>query len=289
MTAGWAQVKTPRRVGVGPEGLTVETTRGTRQSPGTNSATPGVETGGMNQRKRLNVTDVNGKSVAKLDESFGHFDEMTALVSRRVEAKGDGTARRSPRQEGPARTRPWRSWSARSWRSRACMSPRSTYEGVRGTRLLKEKGKPGMAEVVRRFVAPNGVTKRVEYRIVGTGGPVGDAERRGRCRCTRSRLEGAKTIPVVSVPDEPEVSRLMFGEVKENDFTKTPAGGYGLAALGGLMALFLLGSQPVHVERLGPGPRLQDPEVVGEAVRQGRLGQGARRDRMKRSRSGTEG
>ena len=49
---------------------------------------------------------------------------------------------------------------------------------------------------------------------------------------------------MVFVAGEPDVSRLATGEVNEKDFTKTPAGGYLLATLGGVMALIMLGASP---------------------------------------------
>ena len=109
--------------------------------------------------------------------------------------------------------------------------------------LLEEGGEAGEAEIVRRFVAPNGFTKRVEYKVVDSAG----------ISATRNvevepgfwnGLEGAKSIAVIWVPGEPSVSRLLFGEVPDREFTKTPVGGYGLATLGGLLALFLLGASP---------------------------------------------
>ena len=102
---------------------------------------------------------------------------------------------------------------------------------------------PETAEIVRRFIAPNGTTKRIEYRLVNAAG----------VSATRNvevepgfwdRLGNAKTIDVIWVPAEPFASRLLDGEVNEREFTKTPVGGYGLAALGGLLALFLLGASP---------------------------------------------
>ncbi len=117
-----------------------------------------------------------------------------------------------------------------------------TYQKQRADRLLEERGQPGEAEIVRRFVAPNGVTKRLEYRVI--------AEDDGRSATQNvevepaywDSLEGVKTIPVVVVPGEPGISRLEEGQVtRDDEFTRTPAGGYTLAALGGLMAVFMLG------------------------------------------------
>jgi hypothetical protein len=97
----------------------------------------------------------------------------------------------------------------------------------------------GEGEIVRRFVAPNGVTKRIEYRVQGSKLRNVEVD-----PILWDQLEHAKTVPVVHIPDEPDINRLEFGEVKKDDFTGTPAGGYLLSTLGGLMALFVLGFSP---------------------------------------------
>ena len=83
----------------------------------------------------------------------------------------------------------------------------------------------------------------MEYRVIGAGGPAGTRNVEVE-PAYWDRLEGVKTVPVIYVPAEPGISRLASGQVRENDFTKTPTGGFGLAALGGLLALFLLGASP---------------------------------------------
>jgi len=42
-----------------------------------------------------------------------------------------------------------------------------THADQRGNTLLRTKGVQGDGEIVRRFVASNGVAKRLEYRIAG--------------------------------------------------------------------------------------------------------------------------
>ncbi len=116
----------------------------------------------------------------------------------------------------------------------------STYQKQRADRLLAERGQPGEAEIVRRFLAPNGVTRRLEYRVVGADGRSATENVEVEPAYWES-LEGARTIPVVVVPGEPGISRLEEGRaVRDGEFTKTPAGGYLLGTLGGLLALFLL-------------------------------------------------
>ncbi len=114
-----------------------------------------------------------------------------------------------------------------------------THSEQQAERLLAEQGVPAEGEIVRRFLAPNGVTPRLEYRVRT---PAGDAPVRN-AEVTRSywdSLAGQTTVPIRAVPGQPSISRLAEGEAPaEQDFFKTPLGGFGLAAAGGLMSLFI--------------------------------------------------
>jgi hypothetical protein len=243
LTAGWRLLRTPGRVIVGSDGLTIETSRGERRLRWSDVGSAGVETGGMTHRRLLNITDVDGKSIAKLDQSFDDFDAMVAIISRHVEAKGDDTSARILRKK--ARRNAILAFTVGLFMAVACIFVAwTTRAEQRAGRLLAEKGEPGEAELVRRFVAPNGVTKRIEYRVTSAGKPSGTRNVEVEPDYWES-LAGAKSVPVVFVPDEPGISRLERGEVIEKDLTKRPAGGYLLAALGGLLALFLLGASPL--------------------------------------------
>lgn len=238
LTAGWRMLKTPSRVASGRDGLTVETRQGARLLRWDEVGCAAVETAGTSHRRCLNLTDVDGKSLLKLDQSFDRFDEMAAAISRRVEAKGDGTSLRIFQKK--ARRQGALAFTLGLFLTSACVFVAwDTHASQRAARLLKEKGQPGEAEVVRRFVAPNGVTKRLEYRVAGAGVTNVEVE-----TALWNGLEGVRTVPVIYVPGEPGISRLAFGEIREEDFIKTPAGGYGLAAVGGALALFLLVASP---------------------------------------------
>jgi hypothetical protein len=240
LTAGWTLLCTPRRVDVGPEGFTFETGRGARLVRWSDVGYATVDQGGLSHRRRLVVTDLRGKRIVTLDESFDDFAEMVATIASHIEAKGDNTAERLLRKKAIRQGALTIVFGLLM--TAACIFvARMTYEEQRAKRLLAEKGQPGRAEILRRFTAPNGVTRRLEYRVVGNGGRTG----------TRNaqvepwywlRLAAAKTVPVIYVPEEPAISRLAHAEVKENDLARTPLGGYGLAAGGGLLGLFLVGA-----------------------------------------------
>ncbi len=225
IAAGWTMLRAPRRVSVGPDGLTIETKQGTRRVRWDEVGFAAVETGGTNHRRRLNVTDLRGKSIAMLDESFSRFDVMTSLIANHMESKGEDTA--SPILRKKARRQAVMAFVIGLFMAFACgFIVWSTYQKQRADRLLEERGQPGEAEIVRRFLAPNGVTRRLEYRVVGADGQSATENVEVEPAYWES-LEGKKTIPVIVVPGEPGISRMEEGRaVRDDEFTRTPGGGY---------------------------------------------------------------
>jgi hypothetical protein len=113
------------------------------------------------------------------------------------------------------------------------------HEEIRGARLLETTGVEGVAEIEERLLARDGVTPRLVYRVTAPDGRSGTRN----AEVTRSvwnALEGAKTVLVIYAPEDPSISRLVFGEVKEYDPLKRPLTGYGLPALAAVMSLFFL-------------------------------------------------
>ena len=92
LTAGWRLIRAPLRVTVGPEGLTIESKRGSRRVPWDQVGAAAVESSGTSHRRGMNVTDRNGRSIVRLDESFSRFDVMASLIANHVEARGDDAA-----------------------------------------------------------------------------------------------------------------------------------------------------------------------------------------------------
>jgi hypothetical protein len=104
------------------------------------------------------------------------------------------------------------------------------FEQRRATKLLNEAGIPGEAEIVRRFVAPNGVTKRLEYRVTGEEGQ--SATRNAEVTPAYwGQLEGEESVPIVYVLEEPSISRLAAGEVESDGMTDSPAFMIGLSCV----------------------------------------------------------
>ncbi len=123
-----------------------------------------------------------------------------------VEAKGHGTAERILRNKAKRR-------GGAAFVVGLLMAIGSgfaawaTHENQRALRLLKSAESPVEAEIIRRFVAPNGITKRVEYKLANSRGLT--ATRNVEVEpSVLEPLGGASSIAVIWVPDEPSVSRL---------------------------------------------------------------------------------
>jgi hypothetical protein len=186
----------------------------------------------------LRVTDTAGKTIIRVDESFPDYPRLVELVQARIDAKPDDDATRILSRKAKRAAIGFAIFGCFLATAAVFIALQAHWD-QRASKLLAARGVVGEGEIVRRFTAPNGVTKRLEYQVAGSS--VRNAEVHP---VFWAAIEGAETVPVVYVPDEPDISRLALGEVKENDLLKSPKGAYPLAALGGLMALFVLGYSP---------------------------------------------
>lgn len=227
--------RTPSQVTVGPDGLSIDDRRGTRSYAWSEIGMASVESGAMSQRKHLAIFDVAGKAIAKIGDACDDFETLTDLVQQRIAAKGDAIADRLRLQKSRRNALITGSISlimlgvagANVWMAR---------EEERAARLLSEAPVPGEAEIVRRFLAPNGITPRLEYRITTADGRSGTRN----AEVTRAyweELEGATTVAVLYVADEPSICRLALGEVDEDDPTTRPGVMY---VLSGVIAVICL-------------------------------------------------
>jgi hypothetical protein len=239
LARGFSLRNLPRRIVVGLEAMEITTKRSTRRyawSEIGSAATANV----LNSHKScLRITDTAGKAIIRVDESFPDYQRLVTLVQSHVDAKPDDTSLRILSRKAKRMALVCFLLGCVLATSSVFIALKS-YEEQRANELLPVKGVPGEGEIVRRFVAPNGVTKRIEFRVAGSRVKNVEVE-----PAFWDQLEHAKTVSVVYVPEEPDINRLEFGEVKEDDFTKTPRGGYLLSGLAALMALFVLGYSPL--------------------------------------------
>ncbi|MAG93813.1 MAG: hypothetical protein CMJ48_08705 [Planctomycetaceae bacterium] len=238
LAAGWSIAHMPDQVSLGPEGLIVEAKRGRQELAWDDVGWAKVDATAMGQQRQLIIYGTDGKKALAISSAFDDFDRLVDLVKDRVAAKQDGTAEQV--QWKKARKTAWMLLGFGTFM--ACAAGGITWDThsrERGKRLLAEVGREGEAKILRRFLAPNGVTPRLEYKVTGTNGRTSTRNAQLQ-RPVWDALADSETVPVIYVAEEPDISRLVVGEAEKGDITDTPLGGYGLAAAGGAMSLFML-------------------------------------------------
>lgn len=236
--AGISVARTPNQVSVGPDGIRLEG-NGRRQGFAWDQigwATVGMP--GMGGRRMLLIYDTQGKQLAGISDAFDNFDALVELVKARVEARPDDTASRLQKTKARRSSLICLVTGLLLMAASISIGAMTFYE-QRAQKVLDEKGVPGLGQIARRFTAPNGVTRRIEYQVKTEKGLASKRNVEVEPKYW-AELEGATTVPVMYVPEEPDISRLVFGEVVDkNDPANNPIFGYGLTGGGLLVSLVI--------------------------------------------------
>lgn len=253
----------PTLIIVGPNALEITTRQWARKYAWSEIGSAAITNVLNSHQSCLHITNTAGKTIIRIDESFPDFPRLVKLIESFIDAKPDDTSLRIMSRKAMR--------AGLSCFVFGCLlATASVFIAIttraeqRANQLLPAKGVQGEAEIVRRFVAPNGVTKRLEYRVAGAS--VKNVE---MDPVSWEELANAKTVRVRYVPDEPEISRLELGEIKEDDFTKTPFGGYLFSGLAGLMSLVVLALSPLAW--MGYDLAYDDKQRVWKLKRYGRV------------------
>jgi hypothetical protein len=235
----WTGLHGPREVGIGPNGVRIDTGRQSRTYGWDQIGWSSNQMAGLSYQRYLRLYDAKGRRIADLSEVLEDFDSLAELIRQHIAAKGDATAGRIQSAKA-MRTAAlavvmgvvimagcaWLAWDTRS--------------KILDAQLLDHAAVLGQAEIEERFLAPNGVTPRLVYRITTPDGRSATHNAEVE-RPIWNALKNANTVPVWYVPDDPGNTCLMVGEVKDRDFQE-PIIGYGLPAVGAVFSLFLLGA-----------------------------------------------
>lgn len=231
---GWSVTQTPLAVGVGPASVRIKTQKQRRTYSWDEIRWCRVQEGGLDQG-RLIIYDTSGKEIASISKLFRDFDELAELVSSYVGTKTDKTADRIQLSKA-RRAAVFSAILGLFGLASAPFLAWYTYDEQRAERLLQEAAVPGEATVEELFLAPNGVTPRLVYRITTPDGKTATRNAQLR-RSLWDAFQGIKTVPVVYVPDEPEISRLQFGEDEDRRAFHSPWIGYLASGFFGVMAI----------------------------------------------------
>lgn len=239
LAGAWTTVNTPREVRVGPGGVRVEDDRRAVGFDWEHLGWSSVETAPLNNRRVLCLYGTDGRTLVRLSDALEPFDELVEAVAAGIAAKGDDTAAHIQAVKA-RRSAVFMATGGVAFLALSIAVAGMTSREIRAARLLKTAAVPGVARIEKRFLAPNGVTPRLVYRVTTPDGR--SATRNAEvARPVWDSLDGAPTVPVVYVPEDPSISRLAFGEPPNRDSTRQPLVGYGMPALVALMSLFFLG------------------------------------------------
>jgi hypothetical protein len=237
IVTAWTIARSPREVGIGPDGVRI-VRRGDVRLHAWDEIGWSMTAVTLPNRRLLKLYDPRGKMFAKLSNALGDFDLLVKLIDKRIAAKGGDTAGRIQLAKAK-RTAVFTGLFGIVFLGAAGAMAWMAHDEMRGAQLLEKTGVQGMADIEERFLAPDGVTSRLVYRVTAPDGRSGTHNAEVTHSVWKS-LEGAKTVPVIYVPEEPSISRLEFGEVKEDDLLQRPLTGYGVPAIGAVMSLFFL-------------------------------------------------
>jgi hypothetical protein len=233
----------PESVGVGPYGVRVVRKGVTRFYGWHEIGWASKSAGPYGFGQALVLFDNQGKRLERLPDALELFPVMVAAIEAHVQRRPDGT---------PVRIR------ASKARRQAVLNG---IIGVlflalsisvmvihrndrRAAALLQERAVPGRARIVRRFLAPNGITHRLVYRITTPDGRSGERNVEVD-RQYWEELAQATEVPVNYVPGEPSISRLADHEVSRDEDASDPIIGFVAPLMLLLLALFSLGASAV--------------------------------------------
>jgi hypothetical protein len=234
----WVARRQPREIEVSPRGLKV--TRGTRQDSidWDHIVWAAVDKTSLSQQPRLRAYDARGTKLLSVSDSLPGFEELVARVKSELAGRY-GENSEAIRMRKARRGAIFMVGASLFLILIVVANLLLTRDRERAKELLRTDGVPGTAKVVRRFIAPNGVTRRLEYEVRGADNQPGTRNAEVS-PIYYDEIADAETVPVVYVPSEPKISRLANGEVIKADISDKPAVMYGLcAALSILCIVFL--------------------------------------------------
>lgn len=193
----------------------------------------------------LKLMDVHGKQIIKIGGALENFKRLIELA--REGAKGSETESKSIAHDVPDRT------ALKLGKRRAMMTGFGTilfgaatglitYDGWwnhQAAQRMASEGVSGVGTVVRHFVAPNGVTRRIEYEVWGDNGQSASHNVEVETEL-HGRLNVGDTIDVRFVAADPRISHLVAGEIQDGDkFLKSTAGVILLSICSTIMTIFM--------------------------------------------------
>jgi hypothetical protein len=210
---GYVFTRAPREVEVSSQGLQIRFARATKHLSWSDISWSDLQTQAFTNRKVLTLYGNDGKVVVKLPANLEQFDSLAESIKKRLEDHPSPHASalrwRKSKRSGvmllmlaiiPLAGSVWLAWMA--------------YATNRDNQLMHTQGVQTEAILVRKFIAPDGRTHRIEYRVAetGEGAPVHNVE---IDKLDWTLLQPGAHLPVKTVPGHPEIAELLSGEIKD--------------------------------------------------------------------------
>lgn len=233
--AALAARRSPREVRLTPAGVSVTYVNRAIELPWDRIALAAKADSGIGGGKALKLYDRDGRVLASLSDNLLGFDGLAHALEARLAALPHArtatvAATRSRKQAvflalGGAVALALA--GANGWMA---------YDDARAARLFREAAVPGEAAVVRKFVAPDGRTHRIEYRIADVAdAPLENVE---FDPLLWTAIGEGQRLPARYVAAEPGISRLEIGQIEDDPVSPTMQGALSaFIALLGLAAL----------------------------------------------------
>ncbi|MFO1092613.1 MAG: hypothetical protein U0992_04760 [Planctomycetaceae bacterium] len=234
---GWTSIRSPSEVIVDQDGITLTGGPGGRTIAWEDIGLASAADAPLAHKRRLTLFDKRGKALAVISNDFDDFEKLVSQVRSHIETQPENVSGKLQLSKA-RRMALFTGVIGILFAIGAGFIAFDTWNTRRGKELLAASGVEGAGNILRRFVAPDGTTHRIEYQVTGDNGQIATRNVEVE-RGYWGQLEGAATVPIRYVPAEPQFSDLLSGEIEEDIYG--PISGYTLCAGLALMSLFMVG------------------------------------------------
>ncbi|MGC1274059.1 MAG: DUF3592 domain-containing protein [Planctomycetaceae bacterium] len=227
-------MRSPRRVTVGSTELVVEGNDGVRRWTWNEIGWATIGMGALSYQRQLTIFDVRGKKLVTLGTAFDDFDGLAESIKATIDRKPDNVA-------AQVQSRKAKKTGASMILGGVAFLALAIANGVNArleqsdAERLTSDGKTIDATIKRHYLY--NITPRLEYEFTTPDGKTVTRDAMLRQDAWNS-LDGATTVPVRYVPDDPDNNRLVAGEVANE--TGSPVTNLLLSVAVGMLSLFFL-------------------------------------------------
>lgn len=237
LTHAWNLAKAPQEISVGEEGISTIKGNNVVTTPWEQVGMVSQGEAGIQQQKYLDVMNVEGKRIARIPSVVEGYEDLVTILRQQV-------ASQNPERSSTLHRRKARWQALGAFAFAAFMIAGSVFmtttaiDQQRVDALLAEQGIESTAPIVRRFLAPNGVTTRIEFEVTSDDGQ-SVIHNKEVTPAYYEYLADATEVPIKTVPNHPDATILLEGLVEGS--TTNPVANYLVSAGLGLFGLLALG------------------------------------------------